>query len=174
MKIERKINKPNRKRKSANGDIVRCAIYARCASDHQSAASIKKQIHRCTKYARRNGWTVVKQFVRSDVAVSGTTIKGRHALLDLMKTAEQRPRLFDRVLIEDTSRLSRSLADTLRLLGNFEFNGIHVVSVSQELDLSDYSARQLLVLHGLMDEQYLTALRERIQQSGTSMQGRKS
>ncbi|HEX3742208.1 MAG TPA: recombinase family protein [Terriglobales bacterium] len=161
MKIERKSNKPNRKRKLGKVETVKCAIYARCASDHQSAASIENQVRHCVAYAKKNRWKIVKEFAKPDVGVSGTTLKGRNALLNLMKTAEHRPRLFDRVLIEDTSRLSRNLTDTLWLLGHFASNGIHVVSVSQGLDFSDRSARQLLVLHSLMDEHYLTALREK-------------
>ena len=161
MKIQRKVKTSSRKRQSANGDIVKCAIYARCASDHQSAASIKKQIRCCRKYAKRNGWTVVKQCVCSDFAVSGTTLKGRNALLNLVKTAEQRPRLFDRVLIEGTSRLSRNLEDTLWIVGRFESNGIHIISVSKGLDLSDRSVHHLFTLAGMMDERYLQGLADR-------------
>lgn len=162
MKIHPKVKTSSRKRESANGDIVRCAIYARCASSDGGSGSIERQIRIRKAYAEKRGWEVVKEFIKADVAVSGATLKGRNALLNLIKISEQRPRLFDRVLSEDTSRLSRNLGDTLWLVGRFESNGIHVISVSAELDLSDYSARQLLVSHGLMDEQYLTALCEKI------------
>lgn len=51
---------------------LRAAIYARYSSDLQSASSIDDQVRSCSKWASREGWTVVK--VYTDKAVSGASM----------------------------------------------------------------------------------------------------
>src|SRR6266403_1805719 len=110
-----------------SGDrAVRCAIYARCATSEQSGSVIENQIRRCTEYAKRNGWTIVPEFVQADVAASGTSLEERKALVSLMTAAEQHPRPFIRVLIADASRLARNLPDVLRIAKHFERNKVQV------------------------------------------------
>ena len=46
-------------------------IYARYSSDRQTEQSIEGQLKECYEYARRNGYTVVGEYI--DRAISGTT-----------------------------------------------------------------------------------------------------
>jgi site-specific DNA recombinase len=155
-------NKPN---VAPNPGVVRCAIYARCASDMSMPSSIREQIRRCRQYAKQNGWQVVD--IRSDVAVSGTSLEGRVALQNLMQVVKERPKPFDHLLIDDTSRLARNLACTLDIVKHFESHGARTVAVSQGLDLSGNHI--LLTFFGIADEQYLASLREKI---GRGQEGR--
>lgn len=94
--------------------MIRCSVYARYSSDLQREASIEDQIRRCRAYAKRMGWTVLDEYVRWDEAKSVATLAGRSALQSLIRDAKSKPRPFDRMLIDDTSRLARNLPDCLR------------------------------------------------------------
>ena len=57
-------------------------IYARYSSDRQTEQSIEGQLKECYEYARRNGYTIVGEYI--DRAISGTT---DHALPATAMTA---------------------------------------------------------------------------------------
>lgn len=167
--------KEERKAKSknivGNRAAVRCAIYARCASETSRPTQISDQINRCRKYAEKHGWLVIEGFVKSDVAVSGRSVNGRNSLRALMQAVKKRHRPFDQLLIDDTSRLARNLADTLQVVEHFKRNGVRIVAASQGLDLS----KDLFPLTSLAmcDELYLATLREKIRrgQQGCVLSG---
>lgn len=48
-------------------------IYARYSSDRQTEQSIEGQLKECYDYARRNGYTVVGEYI--DRAISGRKMK---------------------------------------------------------------------------------------------------
>ena len=120
------------------------------------------QIQKCLAYAAANGWIVVEEFVLWDEAVSAASIAGRDALQLLIKGAKSKPRRFDRLLIDDTSKLARNLADSLNLTETLRYYGVSVTFVSQGIDSGQATARQLLTLNGMMDEQYLVNLAEKV------------
>src|SRR5712671_457357 len=91
----------------------RCAIYARYSSDMQRPASIDDQSRQCGDKAASKGWEVLEDHVYKDEAVTGTTLIGRDGLDKLLEAAQQYPRPFDCVLIDDTSRLGRHVPGTL-------------------------------------------------------------
>lgn len=140
----------------------RCAIYTRYSSDLQRESSIEDQVRRCREYAREKEWAVAENFVMADRALSAAAMAGREGLQRLLEGAQGKPRPFDCLLIEDTSRLARDLADALRTTAILEFHGVAVVSVTQGIDSSQVNARQLITLHGMVDEQYLTGLRDKV------------
>jgi len=141
---------------------MRCAIYARYSSDLQRDSSIDDQIRQCRDYARVKGWSIVEQFVRSDRAISAGSTIGRSSLDQLLKDAEGHTRSFDCLLVDDTSRLARNLEDSLRIVKTLDFFGVKFCSVSQNLNSGDKSSRSLLTLHGMMDEQFLVGLAEKV------------
>ena len=113
---------------------MRCAIYARYSSDLQRESSIDDQIRKCREYAGLKGWLVLDGYIRSDNAVSGAALATRDALNSLIADAMGRPRPFDRILVDDTSRLARHLADSLTIVERLQFRGVGVVFVSQGID----------------------------------------
>ena len=113
-------------------------------------------------YADRQGWSILEEFVVADRAMSGASITGRQMLQCLVSTAKSKPSPFDCVLVEDTSRLGRDLSDTLKTAKILNFHGVSVVSVTQGIDTSEDNSQSLLTLHGMMDEQYLSGLREKV------------
>jgi DNA invertase Pin-like site-specific DNA recombinase len=153
--------------------MTRCAIYARYSSDLQRESSIEDQIRKCRSFAESKGWTVIEEFVRYDVATSAATTAGRDALQSLITAAKQKPRPFDRILIDDTSRLARNVADSLKLTETLRFHRVPITFVSQDIDSEQTTARQLLTLNGMMDEQYLVNLADKVHrgQEGRALLG---
>jgi DNA invertase Pin-like site-specific DNA recombinase len=129
------MKKPNDscKRKKATSKPYRCAVYARCATDvpKSDSNSIAKQIRTCTEYAEQRQWPILKEFVGTDVAVSGASLAGRDALKSLMEAGAKQPRAFDRVLIPDMSRLARNLDALLQIMNHFHKNGVDVMSIRE-------------------------------------------
>jgi site-specific DNA recombinase len=133
--------------------ILRCAVYSRFSSDRQSAVSIEDQIRKCREYAERHGWEVLEEHIYADHAVSGTSTE-RRGLQQLLVSAEQKNRAFGVILIDDTSRLTRKLADALNLYERLTFSGVRLVAVSQGVDSDSSQAEILFGVHGLIDGVY--------------------
>ena len=152
---------------------MRCAIYARYSSDLQREASIEDQVRKCREHADRQGWAILDEYVRFDEAVSAASIAGRDALQNLIDEAKKTPRPFDRLLVDDTSRLARNIEDALRVTEILKFYGVYVTSVSQGIDSQHKTGRQLLTLHGMMDEQFLVGLADKVHrgQEGRVLKG---
>ena len=133
--------------------ILRCAVYSRFSSDRQSPVSIEDQIRKCREYASRQGWAVLEGHIYADHSVTGT-IAERAGLQRLVAAAEQKARAFDAILIDDTSRLTRKLADALNLYERLTFAGVRLVAVSQGVDSDSSQAEILFGVHGLIDSVY--------------------
>jgi site-specific DNA recombinase len=139
---------------------ARCAIYARFSSEKQNALSIDQQIRKCREYATREVLRVLEECIFTDSAISGASDE-RAGLKRLLAAAQTKPRSFDVILVDDTSRLSRKLSDALRIKERLDFAGIRVIFVSQGFDSSAPQSQTLLTVHGLVDGLYLEGLREK-------------
>lgn len=58
---------------------------------------------------------------------------------------------FDVLLVDDASRLSRSLPEIVQVQQKLNFAGIRVVVVSQGIDSSREQAELLFAIHGIVD-----------------------
>src|SRR5271170_345964 len=152
---------------------VRCAIYARFSSDLQRLTSIEDQLRRCCDFAAQQGWTVIEEFVRCDEARSAATLTGRDALQSLLAASKNHPPRFDCLLVDDTSRLARYLPDVLKMNDSLQYHGVFIYTVAQRLDCREKTSRSLLTLHGMMDEQFLVSLGEKVHrgQEGRALNG---
>jgi len=94
---------------------TRCAVYARYSSDQQRPESIADQVRHCRQEAGRHpDWVVLDEHVYTDEAVSGLSVEDREGLQRLVHAALRTPRPFDVILVDDTSRLSRDVVDTVQ------------------------------------------------------------
>jgi site-specific DNA recombinase len=139
---------------------ARCAIYARYSSEKQNSATIDQQIRKCREYAARQGLAVSEDHIYADEAISGAT-DNREGLQSLLGATQQRPRPFDVILVDDTSRLSRKLADSMRIFEQLQFARIRVVFVAQGIDTDSEQAEILVATHGIVDSLYLKDLAKR-------------
>ena len=152
---------------------MKCAIYARFSSDLQRPTSIEDQLRQCRDFAIQQGWVVAEEFVRFDEAKSAATLAGRDALKSLLEDAKKKPAPFDCLLVDDTSRLARYLPDVLSLNDKLRYHGVFIYAVAQRLDCREKTSRSLLTLHGMMDEQFLVGLAEKVHrgQEGRALKG---
>jgi len=140
---------------AGNAPTVRCAIYARYSSEQQRKTSIEDQIRNCRAAAERNGWVVLDDFIRSDEERTGRTLVGREGIADLIRLAMQRPKVFDAILIDDTSRLGRYLPDVLRECDRLIYYEVFIYFVSDGLDTRDENSRLVHMVKGYGDERFV-------------------
>jgi len=142
---------------------MRCAAYLRFSSDMQRKESIVDQERQCRKAAASKGWKLLNNYVRSDEAKSGTSLVGRDGLITLINDAKKRPRPFDLVLVDDTSRLARNIVDVLEIVDTFARYQVHVYFVGQNLDSREGERfRMMLTFYGMFDEQYISRLAKNV------------
>ena len=91
----------------------------------------------------------------------------------MLKAASRPDRPFDVLLIDDTSRLSRNLADAVRIVETLRFQGFRVVSVSQGIDSQNEQSDVLMTVHGLVDSLYIKELARKTHRGleGRALQG---
>ena len=77
------------------------------------------------------------------------------------------------ILVDDTSRLSRKLADSLRIFDQLRFAGVRLVFVSQGIDTDSEQAEVLLATHGIVDSLYIRELAKKTHRGveGRALQG---
>jgi site-specific DNA recombinase len=138
-----------------------CAMYARYSTDRQSPCSIEDQVRKCREFAARQSWHVLENHIYADEAISGANSE-RAALQRLLTAAIQKPRPFDVVLIDDTSRLSRKISESLSLSERLKFAGVRVLFVSQGIDSDSEQAEVLLATHGIVDSLYIHELGKKV------------
>jgi site-specific DNA recombinase len=136
---------------------MRAACYARFSSDLQRATSIEDQISTARRYAAEQGWQFDESHTFTDAAVSGASLD-RPGIQALRSVAAGRPLPFDVLLVDDSSRVSRDIADAIRLLQELKFAGVRVIYISQHIDSALESAETLVAVHGVVDSLYLREL----------------
>lgn len=151
---------------------LRCAAYARYSNERQNPLSIDDQIRKCREFADRKEWRVLADHLYSDEAISGAT-GNRPGLKALLAAAKSKPRPFDVVLIDDTSRLSRKLRDALGIFDELAFLKIRIVFVGQGIDTDSEQAEVLLATHGIVDSLYIRELSKKVYRGveGRALQG---
>jgi DNA invertase Pin-like site-specific DNA recombinase len=150
---------------AATSQFARCAFYGRYSTNMQRPASLLDQERVCRDFAAQNGWIILDEHIYTDAALSGTTKAKRKRLEALEAAAQKRPRPFDYVLFDDTSRLSRDLAAVLEFEKLMRHFGIKIRFVSQQLDSNDPNFQMLLTMYGMVDSQYSARLATKVHSS---------
>lgn len=124
----------------------RCAIYTRKSTAHhleREYNSLDSQREVCSAYItsqRHKSWMELPK-TYEDAAQSGGNIE-RPAMQELMRDIESGQ--VNVIVIYKIDRLTRSLADFVRLMDLFERYGVSFVSVTQSFDTSDSMGRLIL------------------------------
>ena len=135
----------------------RCAVYARISTEKQSALSPADQIRKCREFAANHGLVVMPEHVYTDQGISGVG-SDRPAFQNLLNAAFSPARPFDIILVDDTSRLSRSLTEAVSVVQRLQFAGLRVIFVSQGIDSDSEQSDVQLTVHGLVDSLYVKEL----------------
>lgn len=146
---------------------MRTASYARFSSELQKDTSLEDQLRVCREYAERQGWAWQDAHVYSDAGISGASVEGRAGLQALLRAAELRPRPFDVLLVDDSSRIARDLPDAMRILQGLRFAGVRAIYISQSIDSASEQAETLIAVHGLVDGLYLREMASKVRRGIT-------
>ncbi len=92
-----------------------------------------------------------------DEGISGVG-SDRPAFQRLLNAALSPGRLFDTILVDDTSRLSRNQAEAMTTIEKLTFAGIRVIFISQGIDTRSEQANVQMTVHGLVDSLYVKEL----------------
>jgi site-specific DNA recombinase len=141
-----------------NPAAPRVAIYARNSTDLERFTSPEDQIRECRDAARRRGWLVIDEYVVADRDKTGVVLLGRDELERLLEVAQQKPRPFDGIIMDDTSRFGRNLSDTLPMTDKLKYAGVFLYFVTDQLDSRERNFRSQFIQKGHQDEQYSVGL----------------
>jgi site-specific DNA recombinase len=131
----------------------RCGIYARFSSFGQSKASIDDQITTCRDTAAEMHWVILDPYIMWDEGKTGKSIAGRKGIQALIALAKAKPRLLDRIILDDSSRLGRNMGDVFKTLDIFEHYGVHLYFANDELDTKSEWFRDAFTAKARADEQ---------------------
>src|SRR4051812_177759 len=141
---------------------MRVCCYARYSSDLQRETSIEDQLRVARRYADEHQWVVDETQIYTDAGITGASIDGRPGLQALLAAAARQPRPFDALLVDDSSRVARDIADAIRVLQTLKFFGVRVIYISQHIDSADEQAETLVAVHGMVDSLYLKEAAKKI------------
>jgi DNA invertase Pin-like site-specific DNA recombinase len=82
----------------------------------------------------------------------------RPAFQRLLHVALSPGRPFNTILVDDTSRLSRSQSESLTIIEKLKFAGVRVVFISQGIDTDSDQSDVQMTVHGLVDSLYVKEL----------------
>ncbi len=145
--------------KSANFAMTennRCAVYARVSSDRQNPLSPTDQVRKCREFSQSQGLEILEGHIYTD-GKSGVG-SDRSAFQKLLNASFAPGRPFDTILIDDTSRFSRSQSEQLTLIEKLKFAGLRVVFISQGIDTDSEQSDVQVTVHGLVDSLYVKEL----------------
>src|SRR5260221_14463046 len=126
--------------------IRRCAVYTRKSSEEgleQEFNSLHAQREACEAYIKSQageGWRLIKT-AYDDGGLSGATME-RPALQRLMADIKQG--LINVVVVYKVDRLTRSLADFVKMVEAFDARGVSFVSVTQQFNTTTSMGRLTL------------------------------
>ena len=136
---------------------MRAALYARYSSEHQKESSITDQFRNCETRATREGWTITARY--ADRAISGTTAE-RPEYQQMLKDAKAK--LFDVLLVDDFSRLSRDSMEAEQTRRRFVFWRVRLIGVSDGIDTADKGHKMLSGFKSIMNEEFVSDLKGKI------------
>ena len=125
---------------------LKCAIYTRKSTEEgldQAFNSLDAQREACEAFAKsqaHEGWRVLPEHY-DDGGFSGGNVD-RPALTRLLRDIDEGR--VDVVIVYKVDRLSRSLADFVRLIEKFDTTGVSFVSVTQQFNTSSSMGRLTL------------------------------
>lgn len=138
---------------------ARAAIYARYSSDMQSADSAEDQIARIeyrlqqgqvrsNKYAG-NPIEIMNEWICKDEAQSGR-LAGRDGYESIVRGVKSKA--FEIIIVDDLSRLTRSLGNLLGLYEMLKWYEVELISICDGISSEDPSAKTFFTVKGMVND----------------------
>jgi len=129
-------------------------IYARISTNKEKQ-NIKQQVEYCKKWAKREGYEIIKVFKDEKTGKSNERI-GYQKMLKFIK---QNPMT---LLVQDTDRLTRDFYDGVELEKFILENKITLKSISENIDLESPNGRLMFRIKNALNAQYVENLVQKI------------
>ena len=113
---------------STQQNFIPAVIYARYSSSGQREESIEGQLRECHEYAKRNGFTVVGEYV--DKALTGRTDK-RPDFQRMLRDSERG--IFKAVILWKTDRFARNRYDSAMYKYKLKKNGVRLYYAKESI-----------------------------------------
>lgn len=137
--------------------VVSGAIYARYSSDMQSPTSARDQVERIkylvgkkeipTRLYQEAEIQIEPRWIHTDEAMTGK-IAGRFGYQTILEGIRQKT--FQILIVDDLSRLTRSLGNLLGLYDLLKHYDVELVSVSDRVSSADPNARTFFTFKGMV------------------------
>ena len=126
------------------------AIYCRVStiSQAEEGYSIDEQDRLLREYCEKQDWDIYRTY--SDRGISGKNIQNRPELKQMLKDSEENK--FDMVLVWKINRLSRKLADVLKMVELFEKNNVTFKSYSEPFETNTPAGKMQFQMMALIGE----------------------
>jgi len=128
--------------------------YVRCSTTKQDLSTQSQQL---IDYSNAYGFSIDKQIC--DFGISGSEFN-RVGLNQIKEGMVNKS--FNQLLIYSISRLGRSMVETITFLNELNDNGVNVISLKENLDLSTPSGKMISSILSVLSEYELDTLRNRV------------
>jgi len=133
------------------------ALYGRYSTDKQDATSIDGQFRNCEEFCAKHDYRIVGRY--RDDGVTGTADKDRRGFVAMMEAAKRQD--FDGVIVDETSRLTRTPWKLGQLVEQLQFRGQFICDAKGSFDSRLGHAQLLAGLYGGLDSMELQKIKER-------------
>ncbi len=137
--------------------VVRAAIYARYSSEMQSSSSARDQVERICYLAQKDQIPsrlhsdckveIISDWIQKDEAVTGK-VAGRRGYQIILNGIRQKS--FDILIVDDLSRLTRSLGNLLELYQLLRHYDVELISISDRLSSADPNSKTFFTVKGMV------------------------
>ena len=136
--------------------MKKVCIYARVSDVSQNP---ENQLVELREVAKRNGWSIVKEYV--DHGISGAKGRDKRIEFDAMLKSALRKEV-DLVMFWSIDRASRNLSHLVEMLNDLSAKGVHMYFHQQAIDSTTPSGMAMLQMAGVFAEFERAQIRERI------------
>ncbi len=137
---------------------MKVAIYARFSTENQDASSIEQQVYRCREFAARHRHEVLGEY--ADAAQSGRSLQRREMQRLLADAGSRKGSPFEAVLVDDLSRLSRDMVDTVNVVyRDLPLVGVKVLDRTTGMFSDAPGARTMFGTMAMVNDAFLQAVR---------------
>ena len=109
---------------------MKAVIYARFSSDRQREESIEGQLRECREYAKKNGITIVHEYIDRALSASKDTEKRLDFLRMIRDSGKGQ---FEAVLVWKLDRFARDRYDSAHYKHILKKNGVRVISATEPI-----------------------------------------
>jgi site-specific DNA recombinase len=121
-------------------NIQRAALYIRVSTMDQIEFSPDAQTSALREYAKKNKMIILDEHIYIDEGISGRRAEKRPAFQAMIKSAKQKNRVFDVILVHKFDRFARSREDSVVYKSLLRKEcGIKVVSITEQLEDDKFS-----------------------------------